>query len=99
VQYDVFLDVDLSVSVVKYSWSINPPDNDEGNPLNLSGETSQTVTISGFSNPNVLKRTYTIEVTVSFSPTCTKTVTKDFQLNRRPETGNTHHVPNDFDEQ
>jgi hypothetical protein len=96
---NLVMNVNTSVSGVTYSWSINPPDNDEGNPLNLSGETSQTVTISGFSNPNVLKRTYTIEVTVSFSPTCTETITKDFHLNRRPETGNTHHVPNDVDEQ
>ena len=96
---NLIMNVNTSVSGVTYSWSIDPSDNDEEDPLILTGETSQTVTISGFSNPNVTEKTYTIEVTVSNGPACSGTATMEFRLSHRPETGNTYHVPNDFHEQ
>jgi len=82
-----------------YSWSISPPNNDEGNPLSKSGAGTQQVAYGNFTNPNATSQTYTVSLTVTNAASCEGEDTMDFILRRRPETGDTHFVPNDYDDE
>ena len=83
-----------------YSWEISS--SDDPNPENIitsPDNTSEQVTFSNFPNPEATSWQYTVTLTASDDESCTDTDTQTIILQRRPETGNTYYVPNEFDRQ
>ena len=51
------------------------------------------------SNPMAVSNTFTISVEVTDSVGCQATDEMEIEVFRKPETGNTYHIPNDFDQE
>lgn len=81
-----------------YSWSISPATNSENGDISISANDNQA-TFGNFTNPTTVSQDYTVTVEVTDNEGCMDTDSQTITLQRRPETGNTYYVPNNFDRQ
>ncbi|MBS3770921.1 MAG: hypothetical protein V5A47_12685 [Bacteroidales bacterium] len=77
-----------------YDWDISPATNSQNGDISITKNENQA-TFSNYTNPDSPSQEYTIDVTVS-DEGCSDTASQTVTLQRRPETGNTYYVPNDF---
>jgi len=83
-----------------YSWEITSADDPNvGDVITQAGNTSDQITYSNFSNPEAVSWNYTVTLTATDAESCESVITREITLQRRPETGNTYYVPNEFDQQ
>ena len=82
-----------------YSWEIASTDDPNADDV-FPEQTDPTdqVTYSGFPNPEATAWEYTVTLTVTDAEGCSATDSQTITLQRRPETGNAYHVPNEFDQ-
>ena len=81
-----------------YNWSISPATNSENGDISISSTDNQA-SFSNFTNPSTPSQDYTVTIEVTDNEGCTDKASQTITLQRRPETGNTYYVPNDFDNQ
>jgi hypothetical protein len=85
-------------SPYSYDWSISPDTSSQGGAIHFSPNANPVV-FDNFTNPATVSQDYIMKVIVTDDQGCIDSTSQTVTMHRRPVTGNSYHVPNEYDQQ